>query len=451
MSCCFTPDTSAVQAQAPDAGLHVNYVRGLVLDVADFTQEFAYLAGRDQWLVRDAIGYGTLRGLQVGVTDTGGLPGTETKWKVTVSGGSAADPCGHLVCVPREQCGYLDRWLTQTATEVSKAMAASGGTRLDLHVVLSYADYPTQSVPIPGEPCRSEDTLKAPSRIADDFLLDFSLSAPRQAEEDGLRNFAAWLRSIPPASSTTSSMGRDKFAALVAAWQAGDVVVPAGLAVTPADLPLYLADAWRVWVTTLRPLVYGRACGCAAQPSEHEARLLLATVQIEVEQPSGQPWRVKSLAAVDENRRPVLLHARVLAERAAQSGAQGAPIALPPASQPVLAIRPGPAVRLVAAGKLAGNGTADGPVLGGLRVVAIGAGTVTFSFDEYSLPAGQHQYIVKVLAVSTVDDPAPVVRFLEYTAAGLVLRVNPGAKTVKKTAMEAHSFVIEVNEIRQAA
>ena len=36
-----------------DLTKHVNYVPGMVLDEADFRQEFAYLSGRDAWLARD--------------------------------------------------------------------------------------------------------------------------------------------------------------------------------------------------------------------------------------------------------------------------------------------------------------------------------------------------------------------------------------------------------------
>lgn len=444
MSCCFATASDAVQAQAADPTRHVNYVRGLVLDVDDFTQEFAYLAGRDQWLVRDMLGYGTLRGLQVTLADSGGLPDDELKWKVSVGRGTAADPCGRLVCVGGDQCGYVNKWLAQNGDAVAAWLNLNGGSHLALHLVLSYADFLTQTVPIPGEPCRSEDALKAPSRISDDFVLDFSLDAPKQIEEDALRNFAQWLRAIPVADGQASTKTPAEFATLVAAWQAGDTAPPADLTLAPADLAAYRRDALRIWATLLRPRVYGRSCGCATLTDEHEPRLLLATLQFDVEQPIGKAWRVKGTASVDESRRPVLVHSRLLAERpAAERGA--APAIMPAAIA-------GPQVRLVAAGKLKGDGTADGPVFGSLAVQAIGAGSITFGFDGYSPPAGQHQYIVKVLAVSTAADPAPVVRFLEFGPAGFVLRVNPGAKAnTPKTDIAAHEFMLEVDEIRQAA
>lgn len=442
MSCCFAPESAGVQAQAADPGLHVNYVRGLVLDVDDFTQEFAYHDGRDRWLVRDALGFGTLRGLRVTVADSLGLPDDPDKWKVTVAAGTAADPCGRLVCVPRDQCGGVNAWLAGHGDAVAAKLGA--GTQLDLHVVLSYADCLTASVPVPGEPCRSEDTLKSPSRVADDFVLDFALDAPLHTESAGQREFAQWLRSIPTAGGD-SSHDRAAFAGLVEAWKPGDTEPPAGLEVAPADRADYLRDALRIWATVLRPLVYGRDCGCgvAGTPPPCDPRVLLATLRFEVERPQGKPMRAKALPAIDETLRPVITPARLLAEclvRGDMSAAAVRAPALAPAA---------PVLRPVAAGKLAGDGSADGPVFGGLRVVDVGAGTITFGFDGYELPAGQHQYIVKSLAVSTAADPSPVLRFLEYTADGFVLRVNPGAKAGSaKAAVKEHAFVLQVDEIR---
>ena len=62
----FTSRVATPEATA-DPSKHVNYSFGMVLGVDDFTQEFAYHAGRDQWMMRDAVGYGTLSGLAVTV------------------------------------------------------------------------------------------------------------------------------------------------------------------------------------------------------------------------------------------------------------------------------------------------------------------------------------------------------------------------------------------------
>ena len=70
MGCCNDIAT-ALDTVDFDPTQHVNYAKGMVLGVDDFRQEFAYLSGRDQWLVRDAIGYGTASGLHVFVESDG--------------------------------------------------------------------------------------------------------------------------------------------------------------------------------------------------------------------------------------------------------------------------------------------------------------------------------------------------------------------------------------------
>ena len=51
-------------------------------------------------------------------------------------------------------------------------------------------------MPIPGEPCRADSDLTAMSRLKDDFHLDLRTTAPRQLEEDAVREFAQWLDQI---------------------------------------------------------------------------------------------------------------------------------------------------------------------------------------------------------------------------------------------------------------
>jgi len=82
----------------PDESRHVNYTLGMVLGVDDFTQEYAYLSGHDRWLAREAIGYGTVSGLQVRIAT--GQQGTE----VSVSPGVALTPRGEIVRICDEQC-----------------------------------------------------------------------------------------------------------------------------------------------------------------------------------------------------------------------------------------------------------------------------------------------------------------------------------------------------------
>jgi hypothetical protein len=63
MACCNSTTTLASEIGAPDAHQHVHFVKGMVLGVADYVQEHAYLIGRSEWMARDLIGYGTASGL----------------------------------------------------------------------------------------------------------------------------------------------------------------------------------------------------------------------------------------------------------------------------------------------------------------------------------------------------------------------------------------------------
>ncbi|EXI67920.1 MAG: hypothetical protein AW08_01524 [Candidatus Accumulibacter adjunctus] len=441
---CFANDVALVGTKTPDPTRHVNYVQGMVLGVDDFTQEFAYLAGRDQWLARDLLGYGTVRGLAVDIEDDKAKASDSLqKWKVTVTSGAALDPCGRLICVPRDQCGYLNDWLKGHADAVGKKVTGVEGS-LDLYLTLSYGDCPTDSVPIPGEPCRSESELKAPSRIADDFLLELSVDPPTQMEDEWLGKFMAWLGKVRVDAG--SGVTPEDFAKKVGAWEPEAAEPP--LVQPTSD---WLRDALRVWATKLRPAAYGRSCGCATTTTScHDERVLLARITLTVEQPSGQPWRVKALSKLDESARPVLIHLRMLAQQLhplTPTTASATTPSEPTASQPVRVTVS--TIRTVAAGKLRGDNVADGPVLGKLRIAGVEPGKITFTFDGYAKPADEHQYIVKVLALSHANVRAPVVRFLAYTDEGFVLRVNPNSKANSTVAiLEQIEFILEVDEIR---
>ncbi len=103
---CFTTMTAVTAGADLDLTKHVNYTAGMILGVDDFTQEFAYLSGRDRWLARDAIGFGTISGLSIRAEKDG-----EDGWRVLVAPGVAISPRGQLICVSTAQCAYLNQWL----------------------------------------------------------------------------------------------------------------------------------------------------------------------------------------------------------------------------------------------------------------------------------------------------------------------------------------------------
>jgi hypothetical protein len=387
MGCCNEP-VSTLSGAAPDPSQHVNYARGMVLGVDDFTQEFAYLAERDQWLARDAIGYGTLSGLRV----TGENDGSDGP-RLHVSAGSALVPSGKHVCVPADQCAVVNRWLAKpdNAAMVNRLLNPSSpplsppasppadteGT-ISLFLTLCYADCKTRPVPIPGEPCRSEDELMAPSRIADDFRLELREFAPVQTEEDAVRDFVRWLRVNVNVVDTSPAPIGDEAAWLTelnvaaAAWldaqsaspslsppasfeSLGDYLVDLAVPIDVArdDVCAFLRVAIRFWVTVLRPLWMAMRCH-AAQQRDMDC-LLLARVSFDVQWIGGSPtgtWQITGSPPemqIDESTRPILAHLRLLQEWmlcGCDCGAGAAVAAAMGGGGPVFAMRPTPAPRL---------------------------------------------------------------------------------------------------------
>src|SRR5437667_7824069 len=197
MGCCTDPVTT-MKGTPPDPSQHVNYTLGMVLGVDDFTQEFAYLAGRDQWLTRDLLGYGTVCGLRVTMDSTSQGP------RVAVEPGTAVSPQGQLIRVTLAQCAFLNDWLAANKQAVLDRLGSPVGDAVTLYVVLCYRDCPTDQVPIPGEPCRSEDEMMAPSRLKDDFTLELRFTPPDQREEDAVRDFVTWLSQVDITSAPSS-------------------------------------------------------------------------------------------------------------------------------------------------------------------------------------------------------------------------------------------------------
>lgn len=336
MGCgCFTSHIATATATEPDPTKHVNYQLGMVLGVEDFVQEFAYLIGRNQWQARDLIGYGTARGLRVHF-ENDGAKGP----RIVVDAGVAVSPRGQLVCVKTAQCASLNQWLAANATAVSDRIGSSVTGVVTLYVVLCYRDCPTDDVPIPGEPCRSEDALKAPSRLADDFHLELRFDPPMHREEDAVRDFVEWLRQIEISDSVTVSSPMDQFLQAIRdaaqPWLSPPASPlssppappdfmfgspPASLQIRPEDACEYLKSAFRLWVTELRPKWAGRWRGCApdltdqSQVAEEDC-VMLARLDIPVLLQAPGAWVISDVnpVVVDERRRPFIVHLRLLQE-----------------------------------------------------------------------------------------------------------------------------------------
>lgn len=325
MGCCFETASSALTSPALDPSKHVNYVLGMVLGESDFRQEFAYLSGRDQWLARDLVGYGTVRGLALRV-DIDGANGP----RVYVDSGVAVTPSGQLVCVPTAQCANVNAWLGKNTSDVL-ARIGSPAERLRLYVVLCYRECPADDVPIPGEPCRTEEELMKPSRMRDDFCLELLLEPPKQREEVAVRDFCEWLRRVDMCAASSTPL-KDFLEAIRAAASQWLVTSPPGsppedfmlgsppgsVQVRAEDACEYLRAAFRLWVTELRPKWIQRWYGCAPNSDAKtplEDCVLIG--QIDVDLLSGGGTLVADdtiVPTVDESNRPVVLHSRMLQE-----------------------------------------------------------------------------------------------------------------------------------------
>ncbi|HLK69142.1 MAG TPA: hypothetical protein VKU19_37170 [Bryobacteraceae bacterium] len=337
MSTASMPLTATPNAVAPDPSKHVNYTFGMLLGVDDFKQEFTYLSGRDQWMARDLIGYGTISGLKISFDV--GVRGP----RISVSCGDALSPRGQMIRVCPAQCAYLNDWLIANQQSVHLSGGSPPGS-LKLWLALCYSDCAEDPVPIAGEPCRSADDLMAPSRVADDFRLEFRTMPPMQSEEDAVRDFVAWLDQIQITDNPGTFPTIQQFEAALRA-----AVVPVGsppdpstfflfgsplsqIHVHPAQIGDYLKSAFRIWVTEIRPAFHRgwppQSCSCAGETAPStppEDCLMLAEVDVPlVNIGPGVNWRVDGTqpVVIDEHQRPILLHTRLLQEWM-QSGLRG--------------------------------------------------------------------------------------------------------------------------------
>jgi hypothetical protein len=313
----FTTRAVGTSITRPDSTKHVNYSLGMVLGVDDFTQEFAYLTGRNQWLARDLVGYGTAVGLQVSVDYRKEAQGIV---EVVVAPGAALSPRGQLIRVTPKQCADINHWLAQERNRARRDALlgnATSGT-LALFVVLSYRDCATDNVPIPGEPCRSEEESVAASRLADNFRLELMFDAPDQREENALRQFVGWLEQV----NITSERGQGfvslkDFEAAVRNSMQATPPHAASIRVNIDSACEFLRAAFRIWATELRPAWLGRdQTPDGALPAEEG--VLLAELNVPVVKGTDGQWTVTDSTVrtveVREERRPYLLHLRMVQE-----------------------------------------------------------------------------------------------------------------------------------------
>ncbi|RME12940.1 MAG: hypothetical protein D6802_02850 [Ardenticatenia bacterium] len=290
---------TTITSPALDPFKRVKYSTGLILGVDEFEQEQYYLMHRDDLHTRLLHGYGTVCGLQVSIT-----PGDDGP-QVQVSAGAAVDTHGRHICVSETQCASLNGWLTANRDAVAEEETFSPPGTLALHVVLCHRECETDSVPVPGGPCRSQEESFIASRISDDFELRLQTNAPAQLHEDAARQFGALLAHMEIADEAPAYLTADAMTELVRGLIEG-AHPEETLYLRPDEACDLLALAARVWTTDVRPQMMGAAC-CG---TPEEACILLATLHI----PLDEAWGIAGDITVDESQRPLLLSTRLLQE-----------------------------------------------------------------------------------------------------------------------------------------
>ncbi len=305
--CCATPVPT-------DAKKRVDYSYGLVLGVAEFRTEQGYFLGKHRSHARALHGYGTVSGLAVTVAGS----------EVRVAPGLALDPQGREICVPEPQCARLEDWLAQrqAAGDFSPPLGLSPPGPVTAYVVLCYRECETDRVPIPAGPCLSLDQSAVPSRIQDAFELSIVETPPPQVEETAIRILGDVLGHVrveaaPGALTDAEPLVAELRALLEASPPVGPSSPPSDLVLDPTYAGAILREAFRVWVTEIRPQLVPEGGGCLGGPRD-PACVLLARLEFAIKAVSGV-LLVDGPVTVDDSDRPVLVETRVLQELLAPS------------------------------------------------------------------------------------------------------------------------------------
>ena len=437
---------AAPRVSAPDPTKRVNYAHGLVLGADEYQQESAYLAGRTEELARDLLGYGTVSGLTIGTALT-----PSRGPAIVVGPGLALSPRGRPIRLPMACAVHLNEWLeAERGAFIHRLRPGAESPPNDLltaYLVLSYCACVTDAVPGPGRPCRADEPPSVFTRIADGFRLDLRYQPPEQAEEDALRGFIAWLRSVAVTGSELDALTLDEF--LDALRAASVLTSPPGEALTSPPMPLqipvarageYISAAFRVWTTEIRR--QWRAGGSGPSPcadgTTGDDSVLLAEIDVPIVPQQDERWVVDESARIDvrQDRRPYLVHLRLLQEWVAgrEQGAAGA-------------------VRTAAAGVVRGSLDSTShrqPLVNGLRVTNVADGELTITFDGYTptSPQGPFQFIVKALSHARTSPGSPaIVSVGQFAAGGITLRVVDGQGNAI-TAAELGSLEISIEVTR---
>ena len=326
-------NTALADVHKLDPAKRVNYSFGLVLGVDEFLQEQTHLLEKHRRHNRMLHGFGTVAGLKVLVPFDVNPP------EIRVASGFAVSPGGFDICVPSTMCAKVNDWLAANAQELGDRFGPPPVT-IGVCVVLCYRECATDIVPVPGEPCRSDEDAMAASRLADSFELKLCVSnetSPPSVTPIGSPPSDAKLCLCPPPAPRTT--GEFEFGQLlrrleidaagspfataaeleaavksILVIEAGGIPSPPSgtLTIDPPAAPEMLSVVSRTWVTEVLPELLRRDKESPCGPACGKC-VLLAELQIQVAANNtvvGGPAGI----AVDETRRPIVLATTLLQE-----------------------------------------------------------------------------------------------------------------------------------------
>jgi hypothetical protein len=309
-----------------------NYVFGMVLGPSDFRQVLENF----QWKHRNSNlllhGSGTVCGLKVSAQP---LPG-HTDVEIAISAGFAISPRGRWIRVEKDQCAPLNKWLQ---TQASLPYASPGPGAHKVYVTLCYNQCLTDLVPIAGQQCAPDTDTRAPARILESYILQFSWTPPAQPLEDRARLFGALMRQIEIVDAAGSLPDADNSQRLFAAVRAlalDPLPLPGALPdggpfrLNSADAEAAIREALTIWVTEICPVIRSKPEASPLLEPAADDCLLLAAIEFTVGNNGQVSLPVDSLGnllpgaiVIDETQRPILVPSRVLQELFIGAGGVG--------------------------------------------------------------------------------------------------------------------------------
>lgn len=176
---------------SPD--LRVNYEFGMVLGVKEFRQEQEYFLQKDYLYNRALHGYGTVYGLKV----TAERPSDDPKdVQLKVEPGMALDQWGRPIVVRDYQCARLKTWLDRQKQEHPEKIKPGPSGELTVYVLARFEECKDLLVPVPGQPCSSDQATQLPSRIRDCYNIELSWDRPAMPGWETVQRMASLFELI---------------------------------------------------------------------------------------------------------------------------------------------------------------------------------------------------------------------------------------------------------------